>query len=404
MDEIFGYFFLRPAAVDRRRVRTPCTKEDLAAGDHTVCGALAAFMKHLRRGPKKVRSPLGLIVAILCCVLAPVMNSQGANPQGTSPITNAPSTTAAPEIVRLVIKRAGSELAGCTGIVLTRRIILTAAHCVQGAMGIKVYFYTVLNSSGSRVYPSTDVFGPAAFIPHPDFDGSPLLSTNNNDIAVIRLRDPGMSTYEPARIYFDNRIPWKEYSGEEGRVDAFGIGTGSPPGSSADCGAGTSDGTKRHATRIYVAGVQYASVGTRKIIATMDGQHLCPGDSGGAWTLRRNGRYLTFAIHYDHTDFWWYQTAYGTSIRAYWEWAISRANDADVSLACPTTVPPGSGYRYKKCRENLTGSECTTGQTKHRSCSANQSGPGVDFTCVAGFWKGTGGGCEPKAPPGGQPP
>jgi hypothetical protein len=49
------------------------------------------------------------------------------------------------------------------------------------------------------------------------------------------------------------------------------------------------------------------------------------------------------------------------------------------------------------------GTECTNGQTKHRNCSANQYGPGLDYLCVGGRWASTAGWCEPKPPPGGDP-
>lgn len=330
-----------------------------------------------------------------------------------SRVTNAPQTIEAPEIVRLSFNRAKNNL--CTGIVLTRRIILTAAHCLENPADVTVSYYDTLGTDGTPVYPSTGGFGPATYYPHPDFSRA-LLRHNNNDIGVIRLADPGMSTYVPARIYFDGRRPWMPHSGvnsrRDRRVHAFGVGKGSPAGSSSDCEAGGNTvAMKRRADRLYVHIVDQwvAAAGEpRKIAATMDGQHLCGGDSGGAWTLKRNEgqqpRFLTFAIHFDHDEDWWYDTAWGTSIRPYWEWIVSRANHANVSLACPTSVLPGSGYRYKTCRENAAGSECVTGQTRHRDCSGNFSGPGLDETCVAGFWQTTGGRCEPRAPPGGQRP
>jgi hypothetical protein len=348
------------------------------------------------------------LVAVAWSFLVPVAIAHGVERQGVSRITNAPATILAPEIVRLAIQRVGSN-ATCTGITLTRRIILTAAHCVQGAMGIRVFYYQSVGTSGTRVFPATNTFGSASFYPHPDFDGSPFLGTNDNDIAVVRLGDPGMSTYQRAKIYFDDRRPWMPNSREDRRVHAFGIGRGSPQGSSSDCDAsGITINTKRHADRIYVQSGPLP-LEPIKIMASMDGQHLCKGDSGGAWTLKRNdsqgrGHFLVFAIHYSHTEDWWYDTAYGTSIRRFWEWAIGRANDADVSLACPTSVMPGSGYRYKSCRENAMGDECALGQSRHRNCSSNFSGPGVDYRCEGGFWKRSGGWCEPKAPPGGQRP
>jgi len=50
------------------------------------------------------------------------------------------------------------------------------------------------------------------------------------------------------------------------------------------------------------------------------------------------------------------------------------------------------------------GTECTPGQTRHRSCPGNYFGPGYDSVCVGGRWGDNGGWCEPKAPPGGEQP
>ncbi len=347
------------------------------------------------------------LVLLWCCLIL-AASTHSASSSGTSRITNAPATLLAPEIVRLYIQKDHGTLT-CTGITLTRRIILTAAHCVEKARGIQVFYYDGAYKSGTIVFPSTGAFGAASFHTHPAFDGSPFLRTNDNDIAVVRLANPGMSTYERAKIYFDDRRPWLPNNDEGRRVHAFGVGWGSSPGSSSDCDAsGNNINIKRHADRIYVQSGLF-SFEPEKIKASMDGQHICNGDSGGAWTLKRNDKrgrahFLTFAIHYYHTEDGWFDTAYGTSIRRYWEWIIGRAHAADVSLACPTSVLPGSGYRYKSCRENALGDECNLGQSRHRNCSSNFIGPGEDDKCVAGFWKRSGGWCEPDAPAGGQRP
>jgi len=356
---------------------------------------------------------------IACALLTLFTTAQADEPSRS--VTNAPASIEAPEVVRLAIERPGKD-ASCTGIVLTRRIILTAAHCDKGATGIKVFFYNALGTSGTQVFPATG-FGSATFYPHPDYNGSPLIGTNDNDIAVVRLADPGMSTYEKARIFFDSRRPWRPISGaaslEDWRIYAFGVGWGSSQGTSPVCPdednppPGYESGIKRRADRMHLPyllpgpNLNWTGDEQKKIRAIMDGPRLCPGDSGGAWTLKRmdgqQARYLTFAIHFDHFAELWFDEAYGTSIRAYWEWIVGRANHAHVSLACPTLALAGSGYRYKTCRENATGDECVTGKTRLRRCSGNLSGPGVNQTCVAGFWENSGGWCEPKAPPGGQP-
>jgi hypothetical protein len=77
----------------------------------------------------------------------------------------------------------------------------------------------------------------------------------------------------------------------------------------------------------------------------------------------------------------WKEQAVGVVLIARAHWIINTEN-------------PGSGI----C------SECTNGQTRHRGCSGNSTGPGYDDLCINGYWETVGGLCEPVAPPGGQVP
>jgi hypothetical protein len=49
------------------------------------------------------------------------------------------------------------------------------------------------------------------------------------------------------------------------------------------------------------------------------------------------------------------------------------------------------------------GTECTSGQTRHRGCLSGTHGPGADDVCIGGRWTVAAFDCEPTPPPGGQP-
>jgi hypothetical protein len=249
-------------------------------------------------------------------------------------VTNATATTAAPEVVRLAF----GDGTGCTGIALTQRLIVTAGHCVDGYSSsygtgrVKVYYYSSTTGTGTRVYPSTNVFGRASYFVHPDYDTWPDI---DHDVGLIVLYDGGLSTYDRARIYMDDREPWDPGSSESNTVNVIATGTGSGPGGAVDCDdSSLTYGTKRRGSQFTVQDVPFPGYVDSEMSLSMNGQHACAGDSGGAYTLYRDGYYMTFAVHSSHTEDYWYDTAHGMGLRAHLAWLLATA----TSAGAPVTV------------------------------------------------------------------
>jgi hypothetical protein len=232
-------------------------------------------------------------------------------------VTNAPSSDKIPWSVYLDL---GDSV--CTGSVLTRHWIITAAHCTDG-----------LRNNQDR----------------------------DDDIALIRLYGSGTTVELNAELFIDNDQSWRNYIGEPGG-DIFiaGYGLGSPVGGERDCD--NEDrlglGTKRYG-RIKLSGA-YSGNGvfdTRDVQGVEGKRHhghdVCGGDSGSAWTLKRGGRHLLFAIHNgDNETFHWDGDEWASVLnKAKRGWIWDTAEDAGVPITCDTRSPSGADYRYAVCHE-----------------------------------------------------
>jgi S1-C subfamily serine protease len=78
----------------------------------------------------------------------------------------------------MVLSRSGTEAGFCSGVVLTRRIILTAAHCVA-------------NASDSRIYlPGQPLMPLSRIAKHPDFHAdAPRTRSRSIDLALVETAD-----------------------------------------------------------------------------------------------------------------------------------------------------------------------------------------------------------------------
>jgi hypothetical protein len=81
--------------------------------------------------------------------------------------------------VVMVLSRSGSRAGFCSGVVLSRRIILTAAHCVA-------------NVSDTRVYlPGQPLLPLSRIAKHPDFHAdAPRTRSRSIDLALVEITEP----------------------------------------------------------------------------------------------------------------------------------------------------------------------------------------------------------------------
>jgi S1-C subfamily serine protease len=81
--------------------------------------------------------------------------------------------------VVMVLSRSGSRAGFCSGVVLTRTIILTAAHCVANARDTRVYL------PGQPLLPSSRIGK------HPDFHAdAPRTRSRSIDLALVEIAEP----------------------------------------------------------------------------------------------------------------------------------------------------------------------------------------------------------------------
>ncbi|MCU4182241.1 S1 family peptidase [Bosea sp. BH3] len=152
----------------------------------------------------------------------------------------------------------------CTGIVLSARAILTAAHCAAGGAELRVHW----RESGEPV-----LVAPAAVALHPEFDAGAIQSRRRSiDLALVRLTDPLPGRFGAAELV-DGPLP---RVGSPVTLAGYGV---------AREGDARSTGTYRSAAlsavepygpgRILIWAADPAGAGKRP------GASACQGDSGG---------------------------------------------------------------------------------------------------------------------------
>ncbi len=171
-----------------------------------------------------------------------------------------------PSVVLMKAEQGGSGW-WCTGTVIAKRLVLTAAHCVEDATpGTKIRVMFGYDESKGK---------PADYVQVKEWHHDPqYMATNNiaagHDAAVLIL-----ASDSPAPVQLINRKPMtKAMVGQPVHVVGFGNNNGQ---------AGTGSGLKReiHTT---VAGLEQGVVNIGK-----PGQTTCQGDSGGPSFMKIDG-------------------------------------------------------------------------------------------------------------------
>lgn len=101
------------------------------------------------------------------------------------------------KVVLLLVRR-NNVVTSCTGVPISDRIILTAAHCINTAdpNNIQVIFHTDMNCSSG--YTRENLISSKSYILHPDFDGS---LNSKADIALILLSERIPANYQISQLY-----------------------------------------------------------------------------------------------------------------------------------------------------------------------------------------------------------
>lgn len=152
----------------------------------------------------------------------------------------------------------------CSGIVLSARAILTAAHCAAGGTELRIHW----RETGEPV-----LISPASVSTHPEFDAGAIRSRRRSiDLALIRLAQPLPARFTPASL-IDGALP---RAGSSITLAGYGVSRE---------GEARSTGTYRSAAltavepygpgRILIWAADPVGAGRQP------GASACQGDSGG---------------------------------------------------------------------------------------------------------------------------
>jgi Trypsin len=157
-------------------------------------------------------------------------------------------------VARHLVLIAGSRGNFCTGTVISRGLVLTAAHCVPSGVDYKLVEFDALRQPLFR-----DV---ALVVTHPQFDLTAMLAHRvTADVALLKLAEPLPPNYVPAPIMRERRLA---VPGQSFLLAGYGV---SVPGN------GRTSGVAR--TAVLVATGRPGSV------------QLRPGHQGGSCGARR---------------------------------------------------------------------------------------------------------------------
>ncbi|QJP13942.1 trypsin-like serine protease [Starkeya sp. ORNL1] len=185
-----------------------------------------------------------LLTAALLLLASPALAIVGGQPAGGALTGQA----------ALIVSTRG---ASCTGVVLARDVLLTAAHCVQPAAD---YAAVVFEAAGPRLLKATRV------VLHPRFDPNSFETRRPTpDLALIKLGEPLPDRFGPADLSADPALPPQR---SQFLIAGFGV---------IRDGDGKSAGTLRT--------VSLPSIGTTGgiMVRLSNGEAAggCTGDSGG---------------------------------------------------------------------------------------------------------------------------
>jgi alpha-tubulin suppressor-like RCC1 family protein len=247
-----------------------------------------------------------------------------------SDLTRSPATAAHPSVVHIQISDGIGLDSVCTASILSRRWLMTAAHCWRGQpQGVQV---TVRTGQNHEV----PLFsGPAFFTIHPDWHDT--IDDVDDDISLLRLSGNGMTGISEQMGLYMGGIS------EGDRIVVVGYGHGTDVGGSEWCD-GAPLGIKREQ--------DYNLLDVYSDELTFDWGHekTCGGDSGAPYIFPNASHNFAAAVHSQHHDFT--NNAMGPRVSAKRDWILSTLLATNPQVMCQQFVAVGEQFvSYTSCFE-----------------------------------------------------
>ncbi|MEK2688073.1 S1 family peptidase [Bdellovibrio sp. GT3] len=169
----------------------------------------------------------------------------------------------------------------CTGVLISKNLVITAAHCVKWVNDVQVGF-------GEAILPADQLKNVAHIIPHPDFEivnveipGNTTEThvTSQKDVALLMLAENAPAGFVPAVIHADtDSIPLQSTL----LLAGFGL---------------TDDMTREPAKSLLQVEVSlFNLIDDYLVLDQRNGKGACFGDSGGPAYLADSGNWYVVGV------------------------------------------------------------------------------------------------------------
>ena len=257
--------------------------EDCTRPLNLICVVSAQFGSLMKLRPPFDLISCSIIFACLSFLAAPALATENSNSEKIAPTVPFPRWNSVAGGIRVqdpspilrstVALRAydaNGSIELCSGTLISDDLIITAAHCLYGAISVKVSFGMELNT------PAFEAWASVASYPQ---NSNPFVAKDRLDLGLVQLRKAPPSTFSKAVLLSDNVLLNKGTS-----VTIAGYG-------STDM-AGSNSGILRQG-ELLVADERYSAT---EILLTQSPSAACPGDSGGPAFVKKDEQYFLLGV------------------------------------------------------------------------------------------------------------